>query len=86
MSFVEDLRSAAVQGDAEAQSCLGFCYETGDGVEKNYKKAIYWYTKAAELGDIEAQFNLGLCYKNGKGVKKSNETAAFWWAKACRTG
>ena len=78
MSFVEDLRFAAEQGDAEAQSCLGFCYETGDGVEKNYKKAIYWYTKAAELGDIEAQFNLGLCYKNGKGVKKSNETAAFW--------
>ncbi len=86
MSFVEDLRFAVVQGDAEAQSCLGFCYETGDGVEKNYKKAIYWYTKAAKQGIAGAQFNLGVWYANGIGVNRDVNSAKLWFRKASEQG
>ncbi len=41
MSFIEDLISAAESGDAEAQLSLGYCYDTGDGVKKSYKKLVY---------------------------------------------
>ncbi len=54
MSFIEDLISAAESGDAEAQLSLGYCYDTGDGVKKSYKKAVFWYTKAAEQGNVDA--------------------------------
>ncbi len=46
---------AAEQGNAEAQYNLGFCYETGRGVDMDCNKAIGWYSKAAEQGDNEAK-------------------------------
>ena len=30
-------------------------YDNGEGVEQDFKKAVYWYRKAAEQGDAEAQ-------------------------------
>ena len=41
-------RQAVEQGDREAQYCLGKCYENGDGVEQDYKKAAVYYEQAAE--------------------------------------
>ena len=43
----------------------------GEGVEQNYKKAVFWYEKAANQGYTEAQHNIGLCYENGVGVEKT---------------
>lgn len=43
--------------------------------ELNPKKAVEWYTKAAEQGLPMAQCNLGICYKNGDGVEKNLEEA-----------
>ncbi|MEN9021794.1 MAG: sel1 repeat family protein, partial [Verrucomicrobiales bacterium] len=39
-------RKAAEQGDAMAQSNLGFCYSSGNGVTKNYKEAYKWFVIA----------------------------------------
>ena len=33
---------------------MGLCYEKGDGVERNLKKAKEWYAKAAKQGYKEA--------------------------------
>ena len=41
---------------------MGLIYNSGHGVDVNYKKAIKWYEKAAEQGDADAQYNLGLMY------------------------
>ena len=41
---------AASQGDAEAQFTLHRMYVDGQGVEKNFKVAIMWLTKAADQG------------------------------------
>jgi hypothetical protein len=30
---------------------MGWCYATGDGIEKNEAEALRWYKKAADLGD-----------------------------------
>ncbi|KAB2645301.1 MAG: SEL1-like repeat protein, partial [Verrucomicrobia bacterium] len=41
----------AKQGDADAQFNLGVCYESGNGVAKDYVEAVKWYRKAAEQGN-----------------------------------
>ena len=44
-------QKAADQGDAVAQSFLGFMYEDGQGMPKNLSEAKKWYQKAADQGD-----------------------------------
>ncbi|CAG8680291.1 3043_t:CDS:1, partial [Scutellospora calospora] len=39
---------AAKMGLPASQYELGNCYEYGEGVEKNWNKALYWYQKAVE--------------------------------------
>ncbi|CAF1228928.1 unnamed protein product [Adineta steineri] len=57
-------------GVAEAEHSLGLHYETGVGVEMNYKKAVEWYQRASDHGSATAANNLGLMYGAGKGVNK----------------
>ena len=45
-----DFEQRAMQGDPIAQFCLGYMYKHGKGVPPNPRKAIEWYTKAAEQG------------------------------------
>lgn len=52
---IEELIQAAEAGNAKAQTHLGWCYDEGDGVKKCYKKAVEYYTKAAELGYPKAR-------------------------------
>ena len=85
-SSKEDVVSKAKQGDADAQFNLGSMYYQGKGVPKDYKQAIYWYTKAAEQGDDEAQFNLGLMYYEGQGVPKDYIQTYAWWNIAASQG
>src|SRR5712692_1877137 len=48
---VDVYRKAAEQGDADAQSNLGWAYANGRGVSPDYTQAAQWYRKAAELGN-----------------------------------
>ena len=48
---IADVRKAAEQGDAEAQTRLAYFYDTGRGVPKDYGQALIWYRKAADQGD-----------------------------------
>jgi cation transport ATPase len=53
---VEKLRTAAEQGDADAQFNLGRSYYTGgQAVTQDYAKAIEWFGKAAAQGHAEAK-------------------------------
>ena len=61
-------------------------YNTGDGVETDKNKAIYWYTKAAEQGYGPAQINLGLMYSAGDGVETDKNKAIYWFRKAASQG
>ena len=88
-SVQNDLQSLirnAEQGDADAQYYLGNCYYNGEGVERDYRKAVYWYTKAAEQGNADAQCNLGTCYFWGNGVVKDLKKAVYWFNKAAAQG
>ena len=73
-----EVKLAAVEGDADAQFELAGLYAEGDGVKQNLTEAVKWYHKAAEQGHDGAQYKLGLSYQNGKGVPKSDTNAYVW--------
>ena len=73
-------------GHATAQNNLGYCYENGLGVEKDFIAASNWYRKAANQGYSLAQYNMGRCYYYGGGVEKNLEKAAEWFLKAIEQG
>ena len=57
-----------------------------DGVAKDEKEAVKWYTKAAEQGDAVGQRLLGWCYLNGTGVAKDEKEAVKWFTKSAEQG
>ena len=61
-------------------------YENGDGVERNEKKALDYYTWSAMLGDPYAQSVLANAYSIGRGIKKSDEQALYWYKKSAEQG
>ena len=64
-------RSLAEQGDAKAQSALGFMYTNGEGVQKDYAASAKWYRKAAEQGYARAQSALGSCTTMAKASSRT---------------
>ncbi len=79
---LREWRPLAEQGDASAQTNLGFMYENGQGVPQDYGEAMKWYRRAAEQGNIKAQFDLGVMYANGLGVPQDDTEAIKWYRKA----
>jgi TPR repeat protein len=79
--FAETLKLAE-QGDAYSQHNLGYMYASGEGVPKNDKTAVMWYTKAAKQGDADAQADLGRMYIMGEGATESVVMAYVWLAMA----
>ena len=51
-------RKAADQGDAGAQSNIGWLYENGKGLAQDDVEATRWYRKAADQGNVEAKNRL----------------------------
>ena len=49
-SDIERYITEANQGNIDAQYRLAYCYEIGNGVNKDISVSIYWYKKAAEKG------------------------------------
>ena len=47
----------------------------GTGVEIDFKKAVEFYTLAANKGHALAQYNLAFCYLNGEGVEVNQKKA-----------
>lgn len=66
--------------------CLGAFHEKGLGVTQDYKKAAYWYQKAAKHSDALGQRNLGSLYYRGLGVPQDSAQAEHWLRKAAEQG
>ena len=49
----EETMAAAKQGDADAQSRMGYAYAVGDGVLQDQSKALKWFKKAAYQGQCQ---------------------------------
>ena len=68
----------------EARMMLGTYYFYGRGVEKDYTKALEYFTKSSETK--YSQYYLGLMYENGYGVEKNYTEAAIWYEKSAKQG
>lgn len=73
---LETLQQQAQQGNASAQTQLGFAYYAGTGVPQNYTQAVKWLRLAAEQGNPSALSLLGGCYYLGTGIEKDYTEAA----------
>ena len=68
--------------DIDSQYELGNYYFDGICVNKDYKKALSWFKKAAEQEHREAQNNYGLMYYYAYGVNQDNKKAFSWIMKS----
>ncbi len=75
-------------GDSRAMVNLARMYEEGKGVEQNIRKAVAFYTAAAEReNNTEAMVNLGYIYENGLVTGEPNYDECFrWYSKAAELG
>lgn len=96
---IEMLTKAANAGLGDAAEKLADKYYKGEGVTRNYEKAVYWYTIAANNPpgaflnsryingpSPEAQNMLGLCYRDGNGVMRDYKKAVYWFRRAAECG
>ena len=58
-----------------AENNLGLMYHNGEGVQKNIKEAIKWYTLSADKENVDAQVNLAKLLYNGIEVDEDLEEA-----------
>jgi SEL1 protein len=58
----EFFKKAAELGNPVGQSGLGMIYLQGKGVEKDYGKALKYFTQAADQGWVDGQLQLGNMY------------------------
>jgi len=75
---MQETLDLAIGGDPYAQEIIGEVFHYGRGVDRDYKKAFYWYEKSAKQGHAPAQDYLALFYEIGLGVKKDCGKSIEW--------
>jgi hypothetical protein len=68
----------ADRGSPVAQTYLGYLYQYGLGVPRDYVVAASWLHQAAEQGEPTGQFLLGLLFDKGYGVPQDWVEAEIW--------
>jgi uncharacterized protein len=64
-----ELRKAAAAGDPAACLQLGWCFENGNDVPRDYAQALALYEQAAAGGVADAIYRLGKLHQDGLGVE-----------------
>lgn len=72
--------------NADAQYILGKLYSQEGMHSPEMKKALEYFSNAANLNQPDAQFMLALCYQNGIGVIKDPAKAITWYEEARNHG
>lgn len=80
------LRTAAENGDPEAQFVVAGRYLDGKTVPQDETKAAQWYQKAAARGLAPAQYRVGTLFERGRGVPRDNAMARTWYERAAILG
>ena len=83
---VEWFRKAADQGDANAQTSLGYCYITGTGIVQDEARAVGWFVKAARQTNAIAEYDLAWCHERGVVFPQDHQEAFFLFEGAARLG
>lgn len=80
------LEQRAMEDVPEAQHDLATLYAAGKVVGQDYKRAVYWFSRAADGGIANAHYNLGVMFQQGLGVRKDVKKAVRWYKSAAELG
>ena len=80
-SFYKYVRKYARRGFPSDINTLGYLYFYGKGVQKDTKRALKCFKRAAQLGDPTAMINAGNCYLYGWGSDSVSYTLAYKYYK-----
>ena len=83
---VEELRGMAENGDPHAQYLLGKLYRDGPLLIPDTKKALYWFTRAAEQELPIAQYALGKLYLSNDIEVCDPKRGIEWLERAAKNG
>lgn len=84
--WMKKMRSAKLDKDPFGMYQIGYCYQWGLGVKKDWAKALPWYEKAAAAGFVTAACAAGCVCKDG-GPKVENTQKAFrYFSRAAEKG
>lgn len=78
------MRPFAEQGNTSAQFNLGLMYSKGQGVRKDMREAVKWFSKAGATGNAGANYMLAIYHDNGNGVARDRAAAAGYMLKSLR--
>lgn len=76
----------AENGHINAQVNLGFMYDYGTGVNRDYPLAARWYRAAAHQDSAAGQYNLSLLIAEGHVDPVAGRSARYWLEKAAAQG
>ena len=79
-------QQSAIQGNPNAQNSLGFMWDRGLFVWRDFQKAFYWYQQSANQNLPEAQTNLGYLYYRGEGVEEDKYKSFHYFKLASNQG
>jgi hypothetical protein len=86
MKHFKEAEKAGGNEIVSTYALIGKVYaDEGSGM-LNYKKAVDYFTKAANRGNISCQYTLGVFYRDGLGVKKNLSEAKKWFKYASLNG
>ena len=78
---------AAEKNHSGACCYIGNCYDSGKGVEKDYKKSCEWYQKGINInGNNWCYYNLATNYLEGKGVPQNRAKAIELYKASAEKG
>jgi len=80
------LRTAVAAGNPDAMWDLAVCYDNGNGVRINERKAFELYLSAALRGDASATMELARRYHWGSGTPRDRSVSKIWLERAKELG
>ena len=83
---LEELKTAASDGDTRAMLEYGMRFMQGQGVDTNTTEGLGWLQKAADAGDAQAWYVLGVVYSNGIGVELDMPKSIEYYRKGAEAG
>jgi TPR repeat protein len=83
---LEELKAAALKGDADAMLEYGGRLVQGQGVDTNTTDGLNWLQRAAEAGNAKAWYAIGVVYSNGLGVPLDLQKSVSYYRKGAEAG
>lgn len=75
---VSMFRIGAAAGYGPSENMFGWAFYRGEGLNQNYRQAVYWFKKAASHNHHDAYGSLCIVYMEAKAVK-ANDIERYKW-------